>query len=359
MVPSATPRAASLPTADPDLAENSAAVDAIFEDFIGPRQPGAAVVVLRDGRVLYRQTYGLADLAKRTPITPDTLFHLGSVGKQMTALAVMQLAAAGQVDYDEPIGRYLPELARLGDKVTIRRLLQHTSGFPDYYSGKLLEQLYETSDMPTNADALALLADSGKLKRPPGAAYDYSNSGYDMLGSLIERVSGQDYAAFLREHVFQPAGMTDTFSLPDAARRAQAAVAHSYVRSGGQVERYDSDPLDNLFGSGSIYSSIEDMARYEAALADHRLLPAERYAEALKPARLTSGSRSNYGFGWNLGRHERQPYAYHDGSWLGFISYYTRFPDQGLAVIVLLNRDYDLPDEDLATRVADVFLGEG
>ncbi|MBI1881111.1 MAG: beta-lactamase family protein [Chloroflexi bacterium] len=209
------------------------------------------------------------------------------------------------------------------------------------------------------ADALALLAEAGDLQFTPGETYVYSNAGYDMLGSLIEAVSGQAYADFMQERIFDPLGMAHTFSLPNPARLADPNLAHSYVRLGDELEVYDSDPFDNLVGSGSFYTTVEDMARYDQALYTQKLVKQATLAEAFEPVVLNTGIAYRYGFGWSLGTHASQPYVGHDGAWLGFLSNYVRFPQQRLAVIILLNRDYDLPElNELAFEIADLYLKE-
>ncbi len=352
---SLTPVTAEVTREEPT--EQSRQVDAIFASFVTEDSPGGAVIVIQDGQILHKAGYGLADLEGGVPITPESIFHLGSTGKQFTGLAVMMLAEEGRLNYDDPIGQYLPELARFGDGLTIRHLLHHTSGIPDYHEdGELSEELFDLAEMPTNEDALALLSEMGELRFTPGEEFFYSNTGYEMLASLIERVSGQPFPTFMQERVFDPLGMKDTFSQPNPDRLADPKVAHSYIFDGDQIEAYDSDPLDYLVGSGSIYSTLEDMYLYDQALYTDELVKQSTLAEAFKPMLLNDGTESNYGFGWELGTLSGERYVAHEGAWLGFVSFYARFPDQRLSVIVLLNRDYDLPDEDLALEIADLYL---
>ena len=343
-----------------DLNEKSKQVDTIFASFVTEDSPGGAVIVIQDGKILHKAGYGLADIEEGTPITVQSIFHLGSVGKQFTALAVMMLAEEGKLKYDDPIGEYLPELARFGDDLTIRHLLHHTSGIPDYYDdGELNEKLLEAAEMPTNEDVLVLLSEMGEMQFAPGETFSYSNAGYEMLGSLIEQVSGQSYAAFMQERIFDPLGMEHTFSQPNSERLNDPDLVHSYVREGDQIEAYDSDPFDYLVGSGSFYTTVEDMALYDQALYTDKLIKQSTLAEAFEPALLNSGIESRYGFGWELGRNSSERYVAHSGEWLGFSSYYARFPEQRLAVIVLTNRTYDLPGlSDVAFEIVDLYLNQ-
>lgn len=337
----------------------AAQVQAIFDSFINGDTPGAAVIVTRSGRTLLKAAYGLADLESRAPLTPQSIFHIGSVGKSFTALAVLMLVEEGKVSLDDPIGIHLPGLARFGEGVTVRRLLQHTSGIPDYYEdesmGNLLKQ---RAPQPKNTDALALLSEHGEVQFLPGEKFSYSNTGYETLGALIELLSVKPYPVFMQERIFSPLGMADTFSLPDAVRRKNPRIVHSYVREEGAVKAYDSDPLDDLVGSGSFYTTLGDMARYDRALYVNNLVQPGTLALAFERGILNNGSLTDYGLGWEIGEIQRQPFTGHTGSWLGFLAYYARFIDQQLAVIVLMNRAYDLPEEEFnpALRVAEVYL---
>src|SRR5947199_2617469 len=180
-------------------------LDELFSDF-AREAPGLAVGVARNGQVLFQAGYGLADLDRQTRIDPDTAFHIASCGKQMTAAAVLMLVEEGKLDLDRPAARYLPEMRGWGRKVTIRQLLHHTAGIPDTY-----EALKERGGVPTGTDALRLLARWHRLDSSPGTQFAYSDSGYDILGTLIHRVSGRTYPRFLEERIFRPAGMKDTF----------------------------------------------------------------------------------------------------------------------------------------------------
>jgi len=341
----------------PASAELSRQVDAIMESFIESTTPGGAVIVVRDGQILHKAAYGLADLEQATPLTPKSVFHLASVGKQFTAMGILLLAEEGKLKVDDPIGTYLPQLARFGNELTIRHLLNHTSGLPEVYEDdSLFEALLEQSETPTNRDVLTVLSTLGELQSAPGAEFSYSNIGYEVLGSLIEAISGQPLRDFMQQRIFGPLKMDHTFSLPDPRRRSSPEIAHSYTTDGGEATAYDSDPLDNAVGSGSVYSTVEDLALYEQALTNNTLVRESSMNEALTPPTLADGSQSDYGFGWTVGDYNGVPSVSHDGHWLAFITAYARFPEQRLAVIVLLNRDYDLPEEDLAMQIADIYL---
>jgi len=331
-------------------------VDGIFASFITKSSPGGSVIIIKDGKILYKSAYGMADIKKKIPVTTKTLFHLGSTGKQFTALAVLMLLEKGKLKLDDPIGKYLPQLKRFKN-ITIRRLLNHTSGIPDYTEDEdLMDELFELRETPDNEDALKLLSSHGKLLFTPGEKFFYSNTGYDMLGSLIEHVSGQAFPVFMEKRIFAPLNMNNTFSLPDKKRFKKPNLAHCYIKEDGEIDSYDSDPLDDLAGSGSVYSTVEDMYLYDKALYTDKLVKQSTLSEAFKPAKLNNGKTYPYGFGWILGTHKGKKYICHDGYWLAFMSYYIRFPEDRLSVIILLNRDYDLPEEELDIKIAELYL---
>lgn len=337
----------------------STQVDALIaETNITVTGPGGAVMVIQDGNILHQKGYGLANVETNEPIMPGTNFHLGSVGKQFTALGVMILEQKGQLDYDDSIGAYFPELTWMGEGVTIRRLLHHTSGIPDYDENEdLYEALMAISEQPTNADVIAALSAQTDLLYEPGSEYLYSNTGYDVLGALIENISGQTYSDFMERTIFSKLGMQDTFAVPNPVRLNALNVSQSYMDEGGAYA-YEPDPLDALNGSGSIYSNLTDFFLYDQALYNDEILPQEALAEAFVPATLSDGNSTGYGFAWDVGDHKGVTYHAHSGAWLGFVSYYVRFPEKRLSVVLLLNFDYLQPsdEETLAFTIADLYL---
>jgi len=329
-------------------------LDETFRTFDGER-PGVAVGVSRNGEVLYQAGHGLADLDSERRIDPHTAFHIASVGKQMTAAAVMMLVEQGKVRLDAPASSYLKEMRGWAREVTVRDLLQHTAGIPDTYP-----TLEEAGTTPTGLDALRLLARWKRLDFEPGTQFLYSDSGYDILGVLIERVSHVSYPRFMAEHVLRPAGMNESF-VYDKAKLAQVKRALGYQReflAGWELR--DDSPLNLLYGSGGVYSTVADLARYDRALFGGALLRPASLAEMLKPAVLEDGTVIPYGFGWSVKTDEatgERLYA-HSGNWLGFTSYYLHFPKDGLAVVILANGS-DVDAESLAATTAGIFRAFG
>ncbi len=333
-------------------------VDAKIASFVTTTSPGASVIVISNGKIVHRAGYGVKDISNNNAITSETIFHLGSMAKQITAVGVLMLVDEGKVKLDEPIGTYLPGLSRFGTNVTVRRMLNHTSGMPDYSeSGTLYDQFADAYSKPYNQDALNFLSVNGTMKFTPGEKHAYNNTGYDMLGCLIEKVSGLPFQTFMQQRIFNPLKMSNSFAHPNPGRLSAPNLAHSYERRDGQITAYDSSRMDYLGGSGGVYSTIEDMYLYDQALYTDKLVKQTTLAEAFKPALLNNGTLYPYGFGWDIGTRNGKNYVKHDGRWLAFNSNYVRFPDQKLSVIILLNRDYDIPDlSDLGMSIADLYL---
>jgi CubicO group peptidase (beta-lactamase class C family) len=332
---------------------------------IKPGSPGLAVLVVQKEQVVHEAGYGLADISAGIPITPKTLFHLGSVGKQFTALGIMLLVQDGKIaSYDDAVAKYIPALTRFGNGVTIRRLLNHTAGMPSHDNSPIdqafSDALDAISSSPSNSDEITALSKAGRLTSTPGAKWNYSNTGYELLGALIERLSGQTYPAFMQQRIFGPAGMTHTFAMPNPNRSSMPNLAHSYDRDdSGTWTANDSDPGDNLSGSGATYSSLEDMFAYDQALNNGTILATAMMSPAFEPAKLNGGSTYGYGFAWNIDQTDAgDTYYWHDGSWLAFLSMYARYPKQSLSVIVLSNstaRGFD-PDK-LGDQIQTLYLG--
>jgi len=316
--------------------------------------PGAAVIAIRDGIVLKRGAFGLADLERGVPITTDTAFRLASVSKQFTAMAIMMLAEQGRLAYDDPITRFLPELARFGDDLRIRHLLNHTGGLPDYY-----DVMVEISgvERPRTLDALAVLSRWGEPLFPPGERYEYSNPGYELLALVVERASGGSYAEFVEKRIFAPLGMTSSVVM-DERSPTIAKRARGYRRDGDGFRLDDDHPLNFVIGSGGIYSSVEDLARWDRALQGERLVRRETLAEAFRRTRSNGGDEIPYGFGWRLGERGGRACTWHGGEWLGFQTFIARYPAERFSAIVLSN----LVDTDaggLADAIAELYLGDG
>lgn len=333
-------------------AQSDPRIDEIMNSVIQPQEPGASVIVIHSGQILHKVGYGMADLGRQRVNTPQTLFHMGSAGKQLTAMGIMMMKEQGLLNYDDPIALHLPELSRFGPKVTLRQLMHHTSGAPDYYIAPGYNLLLRKYPTPDNDEALMFLREWGQLRQ--AGVHVYNNTGYDLLGTLIQDKSAQSLDAYMQQHVFQPLGMTESFSLPNPVRFASPNRARGYHKQGGGWIVDDWNPLDELVGAKSIYSSVHDLYAYDQALYTNQLVLQETLAVAFKPATLRGGQMLPYGFGWRLGTRSGHGYAGHGGDWEGYRCYIVRFANDNFSVYLLANR-HDIDPEMLVFQIFDVF----
>jgi CubicO group peptidase (beta-lactamase class C family) len=329
--------------------EQTTPIDALMREYDG-EVPGASVMVIRDGDVVFRKSYGLADVEAGIASTPQTNYRLASVTKQFTATAVLLLAERGELAIDDPIRRYLPELPEYASEITLRHLLTHTSGLPDYES--LIPE--GTTVQLRDRDVLALLAGVQENDFPPGSRYRYSNSGYALLALAIERVSDESFAGFLRTNVFEPLGMENSVAF-EAGISTVPHRAFGHSRSGERFIRNDQSVTSAVLGDGGVYSSIDDLRRWDEALREATLLPAETLRLAETPAVVTDDPAIHYGFGWRISEHRGHRTVWHSGETRGFRNALVRFPDERLTVIILTNRN-EAPPYRKALAIADLFL---
>jgi CubicO group peptidase (beta-lactamase class C family) len=321
-------------------------IDGIIASQIRPDGPGLALAVVKAGVVVHAAGYGLANMGGR-PVGPDTIFHLASCGKQFTGLGISMLAEEGKLDFDDSLIKYLPMLSGFGPEVTIRRLLHHTSGIRDLYDEEGFEKVLARFERATNADMIRTYVELGcPMARGgcrPGDEFFYSNSGYELLGAVIEHVSGQSYRDFFQQRVFDLVGMKDTFSIPDR-RVGDPRCATGYFRDDrGDYVAHGGIGLDEIVGSGSFHTTVSDLCLYDSALATDSLLSEAGMRQIFTSGRTSDGTLTNYGFGWHVGANNGMRYAEHEGSWNGFYSYICRYLDQPLSIFLLSNH----PDLDL------------
>ena len=322
------------------------AVDSIMSAYADPAGPGASVLVVRDGATLLARSYGMADVEARIPATPSTNYRLASLTKQFTATAIMLLKEEGRLRYDDPIDRYLPDLPPAARGVTIRMLLTHTSGlwaYEDFVPDSQTTQVHD-ADVPR----LIAHADSGYF--PPGSAYRYSNTGYALLALIVERASGERFAKFLHDRIFAPLDMRGTVAYQSGISTV-ANRAFGYTVDSGRVTRTDQSSTSAVLGDGGIYTSLEDMAKWNAALDAHTLVKAADQREAWTSAVTTRGARVGYGFGWFVDSASDGPRLRHHGETVGFTNAILKIPTRRLTIVILTNRTGGEP-WDLATRIA-------
>jgi CubicO group peptidase (beta-lactamase class C family) len=320
-------------------------IDALMRAYRGA-VPGAAVLVLRDGAPVFRRAYGLADLEQHVAATPATNYRLASMTKQFTAAAVLALAEEGRLSLDDPVRKWLPSLPPAADAVTLRQLLTHTSGLLDY------EELIpaDATQQVHDADVLRLLESQNRTYFPPGTSYRYSDTGYALLALIVGRASGEDFATYLRRRIFLPLGMHNTIAY-EAGVSTVVARAFGYTYERGAWRRTDQSLTSAVLGDGGVYSSVDDLARWDAALYDGRLLSARSLQLAFAPATPTDDPAVRYGFGWRISGET----LWHSGETVGFRNVIIRWPRRHFSVIVLTNRDAPEPYA-LALAIAKLYL---
>ena len=325
-------------------------VDSLFAAYSGADVPGASVAVIRDGQVIIRRAYGMADLERRVSATPETDYRLASVSKQFTAMAVMMLAQAGKLRYAQPMRDFLPELPAATHAVTVRHLLNHTSGLWDYEDLIPPSQSAQLNDH----DVLALVASQDSLYFPAGTQYRYSNSGYVLLGIIVARVSGMSYADFLRTQIFTPLGMNATVAHVEGSDTVPRR-AYGYSPSGGTFVQTDQSVTSATLGDGGIYTNVDNMVLWDQALYESKLVIAPMLELATTPPPLPGGATTEYGFGWFVDRYRGEKRWRHTGETSGFRNAIQRFPRRRLTVVVLTNRSTGEPGA-IAERIADRLL---
>jgi CubicO group peptidase (beta-lactamase class C family) len=365
--------AAAAASADRHAAETAAELRAL----VGSGEPGLAVLVRRDGRTAFEQGYGVRDLRTRAPIDGRTSFRLASVTKQLTAAAIVKLVSEGHLRYDEPLTEALPGFPAYGRNVTIRHLLTHTGGLPDY------EQLMDEAEAHgapawsperqiRDDEVLGLLGKAEEGRFAPGSRWAYSNSGYVVLGLIAARADGRPFGEVLSRRIFAPLGMARTLAYVRGQNEVpDRAFGHTKQASG--FRETDQSSTSATLGDGGVYSCLEDLAKWDEALRTSAFFTEAEAKLVLTPVRLADGAEPSwprepgddnlfpgrpvaYGFGWFLDPWQGRPRAWHHGETMGFRSIVDRLTGDGLSVVILSNRD-DLDLRALALKLVALQLG--
>ena len=316
-------------TSDPYRQRNQA-----LETFLKSIDFNGAVLISKNGKTVYKQAFGYADTDRRKKLNTRSPFNLASVSKQFTATGIMILVEKKKLKLEDPLKKHLPQFA-YAPKIRIHHLLHHSSGLPDIYS--LLNASWDRSRIAGNKALLQIFA---KKKPPlnftPGSRMAYSNTGYIVLASLIEKISGQSFHQFMKQNIFKPLRMNDSF----AFYRTMDVFPHServwgMTRSGDRFRLHDMIYCDGMRGDGNIYSSVEDLFKWDRALYDHMILKKASIEKMFQPGRLSNGRKIDYGFGWGLS--DGGSIVSHGGRWVGFRSFILRYRNTRDAIIVLIN----------------------
>ena len=332
------------------------AVDRVFEEFRNTDGPGCAVGVSREETVVLERGYGMANLETDTPIRPTSIFHVASVSKQFTATAIMLLERDGKLSLDDNIRKYLPDIPDYGTPISIRHLLTHTSGLRDQWELLALARGRFEEDRITEADVLDIVSRQTALNFKPGAEYVYSNTGFTLLGVIVKRVTGQSLRDFADERIFKPLGMTRTHFHDDYTMLVPGRTS-AYVPTSTRGAHWRvSIPNFDTYGATSLYTTVDDLLKWEANLDHPTVGDAKMFARMQTTTPLTTGDTSNYGFGLVMGTYRGARVVEHNGADAGYRSYVGRFPDKGVAIAIACNSS-TANTTALARGVADAFMG--
>lgn len=345
----------ALSAAQPSSASNSdlvKAIDEILTQTYKPNEPGAAVIVVKDGKVVFRKGYGLANIELGVPVEPDMVFRLGSITKQFTAVAILMLAEQGKLSLEDDITKFFPDYPSKGNKITIEHLLTHTSGIKNYTS--LPEWLALWRKEMTVKEIIDLFKDQ-PMDFAPGERWSYSNSGYILLGAIIEKASGQSYQDFIEKNIFATLGMKHSYYDNTARLIPRRVSGYTKTAEGYRNAAYLS--MSQPFAAGSLMSSVDDLALWDAALYTENLVKQESLKRAWTSGLLNNGKPTHYGYGWQMSSYEGRALVEHSGGINGFATDAIRVPDDRVFVAILTNRDWMSPGW-VAFKVAAIAIGK-
>jgi D-alanyl-D-alanine carboxypeptidase len=308
-------------------------IDAALAPMFKPDWPGATVIVTREGKPVFRKAYGLANLPEKIPMQPDMQLRMGSITKQFTAVGILMLADQGKLSVRDDVRKYLPDFPDKGAPVTIEHLLHHTSGIPNYTALKAFRTL---PDEGVSITQVYELFKNEALEFAPGTRYSYSNSGYFLLGMIIEKVSGMKYQEFIAHNIFEPLGMQDT-AHEGNERSAKRRIKGYRLSAGKEIVPVGEIDVTLAYAAGALVTTVDDMARWDAAVSSGKLLKPATWRQAFTSCSLPQGAPCHYGYGWNIGTLAGHKMIHHGGSIPGFTAQALRLPEDKLFVAVLTN----------------------
>ena len=336
------------------VSDVAARIDAAISPYFKADAPGASVIVVKDGKTLFRKGYGMADVSKGIPMDAGAQHRIGSITKQFTSTAILMLADDGKLSVDDDITKYLPGYPTHGKKITIEHLLTHTSGIANYTSKPSFRNGIEQD---ITVDAMIDTFKDDPMTFDPGAEYKYSNSGYFLLGAIIEKVSGMPYARFIEQRIFTPLGMLDTAYEGHEKGKAPRAAGHT-VRPTGYAPSTRMSAT-KPYAAGAIVSTVDDMVRWDAAVSSGKLLKRSTWQRAFTPYTLASGINTKYGYGWHLGTLQGTQRIAHGGGIPGFSAHAMRLPQEKVYAVVFANNDrLPVSTEVVAARAAAIAIGK-
>ena len=333
--------------------KKTAAVDEVFSDLTKAGSPGCALGVYRDGKIVYSKGYGLANLEENVPITPQSVFDIGSTSKQFTAASILLLEKQGKLSVNDDVRKYIPELPDYGQKITILHLLNHTSGLRDYLTLMELAGI-NTDSVTTDEDALKMIARQKALNFAPGSDWLYSNTGFFLLSVIVKRVSGKTLREFAAEDIFMPLEMTHTqFRDDHTSLIANRAMAYDAKEKGGGYS-LDVSYFEQT-GDGAVHTSVEDLLKWDENFYSGQIGGKDFLSEIQEQGKLNSGKVLDYAKGLFIADYRGLHTVSHGGSWGGYRAELLRFPEQHFSVACLCNLGSASPS-NRAHRVADIYL---
>ena len=332
----------------------TARVDEVFSRFDKPDSPGCALAVIRDGQIIYKRGYGMSNLEHAIPISPASIFHIASISKEFTAMAIVMLAQQGKLSLDDDVRKYVSEVPDFGERITIRHLIHHTSGLRDQWS--LLEMAgWREDDVITEGDILDLISRQKALNFKPGEEHLYSNTGYTLLAVIVKRVSGLSLREFAETNIFKPLGMTRTHFHDDHSMIVKDRTSAYQPRPGGGLKV--SIPVFDTYGATSLFTTVEDMAKWDQNFVDRKVGGDAVIDQMVQPGLLNNGKKLDYAFGLSVGNYKGLKTVGHGGSDAGYRADFVRFPDQRFSVVCLCNLSTSNPSA-ITRRVADIYLAD-
>lgn len=328
-------------------------VDKLFTQWDKTDTPGCALAIIKDGQIIYKRGYGMANLELSVPITPATVFQVGSIAKQFTAMSIVMLAQQGKLSLDDDIRKYIPEVPDFGTPITLRHLIHHTSGLRDQY--EMLEMAgWRSDDVITEKDVLDMVARQRTLNHQPGEEYLYTNTGYTLLAVVVKRVTGKSLDEFAANNIFKPLGMTNT-RIVDDHRVIIKGLADGYLPGAGGVF-LKWIPADDNEGADNLFTTVEDLARWDQNFYDKSVGGPAVIEQMLTPGVIKNDPTFDYAFGLNINQYKGLRMIQHAGSRLGYRAQLMRFPDQRFSIACLCNARIE-PDT-IARRIADIYLAD-
>jgi len=334
-------------------ADTDGQVDRLFSKWTDST-PGCAVGVATDGKAVLAKAYGMADLEHDVKNTPDTIFEAGSVSKQFTAAAMLLLAREGKLSLDDPVKKYVPELPQYEMPLTIRHMLNHTSGLRDWGSVAAISGWPRTTRVHTHAHVLDIVSRQKSLNFPSGTRWSYSNTGFNLAAVIVSRVSGMSFPDFTRTRIFEPLGMKDTSWRDDHTRVVKRrAVAYDETKDGFHTDM----PFEQVYGNGGLLTTVGDLLKWNENFTTPKVGDASFVAEQQQPGRFNDGRVHDYALGLMVATYKGVRQVEHSGSTAGYRAHLARYPDQHVSVAVLCNVSSGNATQ-AAHSVADVYLGD-